>query len=272
MSDFRQRLKSALEKAVASADIETREDIEALLKMFRSRADRQIATMREKNPELAKRATRILDETLVEFHMTAMNPPGNSPVNTDGQERLTNEGMNDDTFSQDKQRARLLIVPFAAGFLVALGIMALLTLLANRSGYLSDFSVFQTKDEESFAIPSEDVVLARAMTSDLVDIAGRVESRIEEDPVSKIIGPSNGFVQLREAFPDIWEDAPLTIKGTVGMILRKDGEAYKIVFTNRICPIAISASNFKRDMRREPEGFLALCSHFGVWNEGGKDF
>lgn len=294
MSDFRQKLRAALERAIVSANAESDEEIEVVLKTFRSRADRQIVVMREKDPELARSATRILDETLMEFHMTPSNesPTGSkapdmsdAALGTDtsvysGSRAAVNEEQQmvnpDIQPSQtmpagNDQRKRSVLAPFLAGVFVTLCAAALAVFVANRTGYLPDHVFFTSDEERPVLIPSEDTILANEALPELTDAMLTAKAILDNDPASVTVESSDRFYAFRDVFPGLYGSMSSRSLRDARIVVRRDGADYKILLVGRLCPLATNFGVFEKDTAREP-GYQVLCEYFGFWSEGGKDF
>lgn len=294
MSDFRRQLKFALERAIVSANAESDEEIEAVLKTFRSRADGQIATMREKDSELARRATRVLDEALMEFHMTPSNEfkvgtqasngtdaslESDDPVENgsgtavDGERQTTkpDDRSGPNATADGAQRQRSALAPFLTGIFVTLCAGALAVFLAHRAGYLSEFTIFTADHEKPIVIPSEDVARANQVLPEIVDTVLTAKAILDSDPESVLVEDPKRFHQFRNVFPDLYEALSPTAKQWLRFVVRRDGSDYKILLSSAHCPVMIQFGGLQEDPRRSL-GYQVLCAHFGVWNDGGKNF
>ena len=168
---------------------------------------------------------------------------------------------------------RSILRPFLAGAFSAFCVGALALLLANRAGYLSSFSVFQKEDEAVFTIPSEDVVFARSVIPVVLDAADKAQQELAANPDSISAADGKRFRSFREVFPELWKSIPVSVRRSVTMAVRKDGSAYKLLFTSNLCPLIVAHSDMQKDPRRESTPALSsLCTYFSVWNEGGEDF
>lgn len=181
--------------------------------------------------------------------------------------------IHDGAMGEARPQAPSILRPFLAGALTALCVGALAILLANRAGFLSSFSVFQKADEAAFAIPSEDVVFARSVMPAVVDAADKARQLLAANSDSLSAADGKGFRPFREVFPDLWQSMPAPAQQSVSMRVRKEGAAYKLLFTSSLCPLIVAESGLEKDPRRESNTPPAtLCTYFGVWNEGGEEF
>ena len=273
MSDFQERLRSALERAIISSNARTDEEIKAVLLAFRAVACRRIESMRNKDSRLAERAIGIVDEVVAEYDMDA-NTEGTPSLEEDAS--VDNNVMDSDHYHSDgetQSQHRSIIRPFLAGAVTALCVGALALLLANRAGYLSSFAVFQEEDEAAFTIPSEDVVFAKSVTPAVLEAADKARQMLAANSDSMSVADGKRFRPFREVFPDLWKSVPVTARQSVNMTIRKDGNAYKLLFASNLCPLIVAGSDMQKDPRRERNASVTtLCTYFSVWNEGGEDF
>ena len=270
MSGFQERLRSALERAIISSNARTEDEIRAVLLAFRAIARRRIESIRSKNPSLAQKAMRIVDETVAEYEMTSRSDETISSGTYEGAAR--NADYNDGADAARRQ-TRSILRPFLAGAVSALCVGALALLLANRAGYLSPVSAVQNKDEAAFTIPAEDVAFARSVMPAVIEAAEKAQQLLAANADSASVADGKGFRPLREVFPELWQSIPVSARRSVNMMLRKEGAAYKLLFASSLCPLIVAESDMEKDPRREAnEPPTTLCTHFSVWNEGGEKF
>jgi hypothetical protein len=106
----------------------------------------------------------------------------------------------------------------------------------------------------------------------MAEYAARVRDEIErrqiEEPQSLEGVTDNRFVRIRDFDEDIWDDRPEGLPNGVGLVVRADRQAYKVLVSGHLCRAAFLKKPELVDPRRERAGLN--CTHFGYWNEVGK--
>lgn len=178
-------------------------------------------------------------------------------------------GQADNPPSLPAQRTPL--APFLAGFFLALALFALGLFTAVRSGAISGFAFFQSEDERPIAIPSGDAVAARAAIPAILAALGEAKALIETAPQTLPASEAGKFMPFANVFPDIYKALPPASRSGMIYLVRRDGDAYKILVGNRICPVVAALHPEMRDPLREQD-LEMLCYYFGLWNEAGEKF
>ncbi|KPB01176.1 hypothetical protein SU32_09815 [Ahrensia marina] len=122
-----------------------------------------------------------------------------------------------------------------------------------------------------YSLPAEDVKQARKAAEELKGFVDRLQIELDKAE-SQIKLPDT------ERFHDatlVWRDEYMKLSSTArklqDILIRKDGENYKILLSGPICPIAISSKLFHADPRRKSD-YATLCTYFAVWGGEGESY
>ena len=169
------------------------------------------------------------------------------------------------------QALRPPIAPFLGGFFLAIALMALGFFAAARTGVITKFAFFPSMEERPIALPPSDVSKAREAIPAILAALDDAKAIIETSPLSLPTIEPGKFAAFANVFPDIYMSLPPASRSGMTYLVRRDGDAFKILVGTRLCPVVSALHPEMRDPVRE-KGVELLCYYFGIWNEGGVSF
>ncbi|NMG42007.1 hypothetical protein GRZ55_22520 [Chelativorans sp. ZYF759] len=253
MDPIKLKLKRQLDRLLETVDIADREAVKGAIERFRVAVD----TFLHNNPQLADdsrgdRVRQAREELITEHRQLLEANPGPPPE----PERVVSPSGG---FRGG----------FVTGVLTTLA-MVLVVLVAGTFNNVLDISMGASAERKQL-FESEYVHSVPHMEA-MAEYAARVRDDIErrqaEDPDSLEGVTDSSFVRIGDFDEQLWNQRPESMPRGVGLIIRADRNAYKVVVTGHLCRFAFLTRPKLVDPRRRLGGIN--CTHFGYWNEAGE--
>ena len=254
MDSIKQKLERQLERLMVGVDPADRAAVEGATQRFSAALD----SFLRNNPEFetdgrGERLRQARDELIAE-HMEALKSKPGPPPEPE----------------QFAAASRGFRGGFVTGLLAAFAVVVVVAVAGIVNNVL-DISVGETAErkrlfENEFyhSIPH-----VEAMAEYAARVRDEIERRQAEDPESLEGVTDSRFVNIRNLDPNPWDDRPERLPRGVGLVVRADQEAYKVLVSGPLCRAAFLLRPELVDPERQRDGLS--CTHFGYWNEAGEE-
>ncbi|MEM1376722.1 MAG: O-antigen ligase family protein [Pseudomonadota bacterium] len=123
----------------------------------------------------------------------------------------------------------------------------------------------------SYTVAPADTQKALSAVQELSDFVERFETELIRENSTIELPGGERFHSVSQFWSNEFQELSQTTRHAQRILVRYNGQAYKILLSGPTCPIAVASGLFRSDPRR-PAPYSTLCQHFAVWNEQGADF
>lgn len=255
MNQLKENYRNALEKALRDQDPSAENPIETVINRVRQANENMIARKSAAlTPENANDIRALFDRTVEEFKL--------------------DHSENNKNFKQTVEHS---VIPyerkisFLNGLMLGSVAVAGILLVSNQIGFI-DIAINQDAKVkhtlyESYLNDSHFVQIADEY---LIKATKRIKDIQKEDPELLSKATNKKFVSIQKIDKELFDSRPRALTGSENIIVQADSKGYKVLMNSNLCN-AISIENPEmRDPKRLRKN--RVCTHFGYWNEAGKNF